>query len=70
MAWVIKFISYWKISSTVKTYRALCDSMGGSGEHYASEISQAVRDKYGHDLLYPWNLINKTNKQAKYNQRH
>ena len=31
-----------------------------------SEISQAVKD----DLTYKWNLINKTNKQAKYNQRH
>ena len=30
-----------------------------------SEVSQAVKDKY-----YKWNLINKTNKQAKYNQRH
>ena len=24
----------------------LCDSMDGTGEHYASEISQAVKDKY------------------------
>ena len=23
-----------------------------------------------HDLTYKWNLINKTNKEAKYNQRH
>ena len=34
-----------------------------------SEISKAVKDKY-HDLTFNWNLINKTNKQAKYNQRH
>ena len=33
-----------------------------------SEISQAVKDKY--DLTINRNLINKTNKQAKYNQRH
>ena len=33
-----------------------------------SEISQAVKDPY--DLTYKWNLINKTNKQAKKNQRH
>ena len=32
-----------------------------------SEISQAVTDPY--DLTYKWNLINKTNKQAKYKQR-
>ena len=34
-----------------------------------SEISQAVEDKIPYDLTYKWNLINKTNKQAKYNQR-
>ena len=35
-----------------------------------SEISQAVRSKIPYDLTYKWNLINKTNKLAKYNQRH
>ena len=36
-----------------------------------SEISQAVKDKYPMIyLIYKWNLINKTSKQAKYNQRH
>ena len=36
-----------------------------------SEISQVVKDKYHtYDLTFKWNLINKTNKQAKYNQRH
>ena len=34
-----------------------------------TEISQAVKDKIPYDLT-KWNLINKTNKQAKYNQRH
>ena len=38
-----------------------------------SEISQAVKDEYlqmrPYDLTFNWNLINKTNKQAKYNQR-
>ena len=33
-----------------------------------SEIRQAVKDKF--DLIDKWNLINETNKQAKYNQRH
>ena len=33
------------------------------------EISQGVKDKY-HNLTYKWNLINETNKQAKYNQGH
>ena len=35
-----------------------------------SKISQAVKDKYHYDLTFNRNLINKTNKQAKYNQRH
>ena len=34
-----------------------------------SEISQAVKRQIPYDLTYKWNLINKTNKQAKYNQR-
>ena len=33
-----------------------------------SEISQVVKDKY--HMISSWNLINKTNKQAKYNQRY
>ena len=35
-----------------------------------SEISQAVKVKSHNDLTYKWNLINKTDKQGKYNQRH
>ena len=34
-----------------------------------SEISQAVKDKYGVILLLT-NLINKANKQAQHSQRH
>ena len=30
-----------------------------------SEISQAVKRQIPYDLTYKWNLINKTNKQAK-----
>ena len=26
-----------------------------------SEISQAVKDKYHYELIYKWNLINRTN---------
>ena len=32
------------------------------------EISQVVRDQY-HMISREWNLVNKTNKQAKYNRR-
>ena len=29
-----------------------------------------MKDKYHHDLTYKWNIINKTNKRVKCNQRH
>ena len=35
-----------------------------------SEISQVVEKQIPYDLIYKWNLTNKTNKQTKYNQRH
>ena len=35
-----------------------------------SEISHTVKDKYHMISPFNRNLINKTNKQAKYNQRH
>ena len=34
-----------------------------------SEINQAVKD-IPYDLTHKWNLINKTKKEAKKNQRH
>ena len=47
-----------------------CDSLAGSGEHYAKCNKPGGERQIPHDLTYKWNLINKTNKQAKYNQRH
>ena len=35
-----------------------------------SEIGQVVKNKYHYDLTFNRNLISRTNKQAKYNQRH
>ena len=46
----------------------LCDSMDGSGEHYA-EWNKPDGERQIYDLTYKWDLINKTNNQAKYNQR-
>ena len=43
--------------------------MDGTIEHYAKWISQVVKDKYHYDLTFNWNLINKTNKDAKYNPK-
>ena len=45
-----------------------CDSMDGAGEHYAKWNKSDGKREIPYDLIYKWNLINKTNKQAKYNQ--
>ena len=48
----------------------LCDSMDGTAEHYAKWNEPGSEGQMPYDFTYKWNLINKTNKQAKYNQRH
>ena len=48
----------------------LCNSTDGTGEHYAKWNKPCGNREIPYDLTYNWNLINKTNKQAKYNQRH
>ena len=47
----------------------LHDSMGGTGEHYAEWNKPGSERQIPYDFTYKWNLINKTNKQAKCNQR-
>ena len=44
--------------------------MDGSGEHYAKWNKPGGERQIPYDLTYKWKLINKTNKQAKYFQRH
>ena len=44
--------------------------MDGTGEHYAKWNKLDGEKQILYDLTYKWNLINKTNKQAKYKQRH
>ena len=46
------------------------NSMDGIGEHYAKLNKPGSEREILYDLTYKWNLINKKNKQAKYNQRH
>ena len=46
----------------------LCDSMDETGEHYAKWNKPGSEGQMSYDLTFNWN--NKTNKQAKYNQRH
>ena len=43
----------------------LCNSMDGYGEHYAKWNNPGGERQKPYDLTYNWNLINKTNKQAK-----
>ena len=46
------------------------NSMDGTGEHYAKWNKRVSEREILYDLTYKWYLINKTNKHAKYNQRH
>ena len=46
----------------------LYDSMDGSGEHYAKWNKPGGEGQIPYDLTFNWKLINKTNKQAQYNQ--
>ena len=46
------------------------DSMDGNGEHYAKQNMPGGERQIPYDLTFNRNLTNKTNKQAKYNQRH
>ena len=48
----------------------LCNSMDGTGEHYAKWNKPGGEGQIPYDLTFKWNLINKINRQAKYNQRH
>ena len=48
----------------------LCDSVDGTGGHYAKWNEPGSERQIPYDLTYNWNLINKMNKQAKYKQRH
>ena len=39
----------------------LCDSMDGTGEHYAKQNKPGGKGQILYDLTFNWNLINKTN---------
>ena len=49
---------------------ALWDSMDGTGEHSAKWNKPGGEKQIPYDLTFKWNLISKTNKQAKYNPRY
>ena len=48
----------------------LYNSMDGTGKHYAKQNKPGSERQIPYDLTFNRNLINKMNKQAKYNQRH
>ena len=48
----------------------LCDSMDGTGEHYAKWNKPGSERQILYDLTFNWSIINKRKKQTKYNQRH
>ena len=48
----------------------LCYNVDGTGKHYAKWNKPGSEKQISYDLTYERNLINKTKKQMKYNQRH
>ena len=48
----------------------LCDSMDGTGEHYAKWNKSGSERQIPYGFTFNWNVINKENKQTEYNQRH
>ena len=58
------------LHSKEKGAPTLCNNMCGSGEHYAKLNKPGSERQIPYDFTCKWNLINKRNKQAKYNQRH
>ena len=54
------YAAEWKKGSST-----LLNSMDGTGEHYPKWNKPGSERQIPYDLTYKWNLINKTNKQAK-----
>ena len=45
----------------------LCNSMGGTGEHYAEWTKPGGEGQIPYDLTFNWNIINRRKKETKYN---
>ena len=48
----------------------LCDSMDGTGEHYAKRNKPGCERQMPYDLTFKWTLISKATKQVKYDHKH
>ena len=68
--WYIYTMEFYTAERKKEGTPTLWDSMDGTGEHYAKWNKLGGEGQIPCDLTYKWNLINKTNKQTKYNQRH
>ena len=47
-----------------------CDSMDGTGQHYAKWNKPGSEGQIPYDLTFNCNIINRRKKETKYNQRH
>ena len=63
-----KVILKWNTAQQ-KEAPTLHNGMNGTREHYAKCNKPGGERQIPYDLTYKWNLINKTNKLAKCNQR-
>ena len=65
---VNKWIKMWYnfhngiLHSRKKGAPPLCNSMDGTGEHYAKVHKPGSERQISYDLTFKWNIINKTNK--------
>ena len=48
----------------------LCNSMDGTGEHYAKWNKPGCEGQIPYDLTFTWNISNRRKKETKYNLRH
>ena len=59
--WYVYTMEYCERKKEKKGATTLCNSMGGSGEHYAKWNKPVDKIKLPYDVTYKWNLINKIN---------
>ena len=58
------------LRSREKGAYTLCNSMDGTGEHYAKQSKPGGEGQIPYDLTFNWNIIDGRKEQTKYNQRH
>ena len=71
--WIKKLLYFYTMefyAAERKEILPFVDSMNGTGEHYAKWNKPGGEGQIPYHFSFKWNLINKTNEQAKYNQRN